>query len=442
MRINQDAALAAVVGGVMAALSTVSPLVAGLSRLFTGAPQVSYSELFQEQKSETVAQSVKSVQELQSDFKKIFSDISGDKRVYVFIDDLDRCLPNVALDLLEAIRNFLQGLNCIFIIAADENLIGQGLRLRYKELFDSGDPRRTEAYLNQRGQEFFEKIIQFGVRVPARTQQQTHKFIATQFPKWVPASDIIQTAIGNNPRRLKQYCNLLTFKYDATYMSDLSEEQSQATYPTTNIDEAMLALFHNLIRVYSREQLCRDCLIELASAPTSYEDNMANVEHWLDLSQNDRPAIGADKALPGGACQNLFKSVVASEPLLILFRQRDRLSKCNPSLIATLASLADIHPDPDHTFYTQDELFMRLLPRAVLNLPLKVDDILQSDFTKLVRLRETDKEAFAELVKLAQLHHWKDMLGPGDLSSRRVFLPACRTEDDGSSGGGSRNRPG
>jgi hypothetical protein len=216
MRINQEAALSAVLGGVMAALSTVSPLVAGLSRLFKAPPQLSYSELFQEQKSETVGQSVKSVQELQRDFKELFSKISANKRVYVFIDDLDRCLPNVALDLLEAIRNFLQDLNCVFIIAADENLIGQGLRLRYKDLFESGDPRRTEAYLNQKGQEFFEKIIQFGVRVPARTQEQTHHFIAAQFPQWMPATDIIQTAIGDNPRRLKQYCNLLTFKYDVS----------------------------------------------------------------------------------------------------------------------------------------------------------------------------------------------------------------------------------
>lgn len=225
-RINQDAAMSALMQGLLAALSTVSPLVAGISRLFKPPPPVQITELFQKEKSVAINQNVKSVQDMQKDFKKYFSKIAKKKRLYVFIDDLDRCLPNVALDLLEAIRNFLPDVNCIFIIAADESLIGQGLRLRYKDMFESGDRKRTEAYLSQKGQEFFEKIIQFGVRVPARTSEQTHAFIAAQFPQWMPATDIIQTAIGNNPRRLKQYCNLLSFKYT------VSQEQAGPTTPS------------------------------------------------------------------------------------------------------------------------------------------------------------------------------------------------------------------
>jgi hypothetical protein len=216
VRVNQDAALSAVVQGLLAALSTVSPLVAGLRSLFKIKSSISVEDLFQKQKSSAIEQSVASVADLKEKFKKFFNEKAGGKRIYVFIDDLDRCLPNVALDLLEAIRNFLPEANCTFIIAADEDMIAQGLRLRYKDMYTSSNPRRIEEYLTKKGDEFFEKIVQLRVRLPKPSAEQAHAYISAQFPQWMPVTDIIQTAIGDNPRRMKQYCNLLTFRYSVT----------------------------------------------------------------------------------------------------------------------------------------------------------------------------------------------------------------------------------
>jgi len=86
-------------------------------------------------------------------------------------------------------------------------LIAQGLRLRYKELFtDSTGDFATK------GREYLEKIIQFRTRVPPRTAEQTQRLIAAQYPHWTPAGDIIQSIAGNNPRRIKQYCQRLSFQ--------------------------------------------------------------------------------------------------------------------------------------------------------------------------------------------------------------------------------------
>src|SRR5215213_8096410 len=109
---------------------------------------------------------------------------------------------------------FFDKIPCIFIVAADENLIGQGLRLRFKELLDARDENKMEQLVAQKGKEYFEKIIQFPIRVPPRTTDQGHGFISAQFPQWAPATDIIQAALGINPRRLIQYCNLLSYKYE------------------------------------------------------------------------------------------------------------------------------------------------------------------------------------------------------------------------------------
>jgi hypothetical protein len=191
-------------------LGLVSPLVRSVQGFLGIKNEVDFTGIFQKEKNEVRQESINSIQRLVREGREVFDNIRGERRVYVFVDDLDRCLPDVALDLLEAIKNFLN-VGLTFIVAADEALIGQGLRLRYKEMLNqnSGD---VDKYIATKGREYFEKIIQFGVRVPPRTPEQAHRFIAAQFPQWQPATDIIQTALGTNPRRLKQYCNLLSYK--------------------------------------------------------------------------------------------------------------------------------------------------------------------------------------------------------------------------------------
>ncbi len=220
MEINQEAAFMAILNSALAAVGSISPLVAGLRRFLGLDKEIKLAEIIQQQKSDANKEILNSIQDLKNALKKLFEEKARDKPVYVFVDDLDRCLPDVALDLLEAIKIFFADVSCIFLIAADENLIGQGLRLRYRDLFEQGDPKKVEELLTQKGREYFEKVIQFGVRVPPKTPTQTHHFISAQYPRWMPATDIIQAAVGNNPRRLKQYCGVLSFAYEVSQESN------------------------------------------------------------------------------------------------------------------------------------------------------------------------------------------------------------------------------
>lgn len=212
-QLNQEETLFAFVKMASAALGSLSPLLAGLRSLFGLDTQVNLAKLLQQEKNEVSRERIESIREFQQIFVNLFKRKASGKRVCVFIDDLDRCAPDISLDLLEAIKVLLGEVPCIFIVAADENLIGQGLRLRFKDLIDKDDSEQTQSFFSQKGQEYFEKIIQMPIRVPEKTPEQTHNFIVAQYPEWMPATDIIQTAVGNNPRRLKQYCNLLQYKY-------------------------------------------------------------------------------------------------------------------------------------------------------------------------------------------------------------------------------------
>lgn len=202
---DQEAMISAVVDGALTVLSTASPLVAGV-RSFFGGPKKKT-----DQGSETGDDGMSDDTTL-TRFQKIFRDLLADKPgkdpVYVFIDDLDRAQPDVALDIMESIRIALSQGDCVYILAVDQRLIAQGLRLRYRELFAKAEEVDIEA----KGREYLEKIIQFTTRVPPRTSKQTQRLIAAEFPHLTAAGDIIESIVGNNPRRVKQYCQRLTFQ--------------------------------------------------------------------------------------------------------------------------------------------------------------------------------------------------------------------------------------
>jgi hypothetical protein len=208
---DQEAMMSAVVSGALSVLGTVSPLAAGIRSFIGWEPKLSAAQANEsEADDEEVApgDDAGALARFQQLFRQILSARDGKGPVYVFIDDLDRAQPDVALDIMESIRIALSEGDCVYIIAVDERLIAQGLRLRYRELF----AKEEDLAIAAKGQEYLEKIIQFRTRVPPRTPEQTQRLIAAEFPHWTPAGDIIQGIVGNNPRRVKQYCQRLSFQ--------------------------------------------------------------------------------------------------------------------------------------------------------------------------------------------------------------------------------------
>jgi predicted KAP-like P-loop ATPase len=72
----------------------------------------------------------------------------------VFIDNLDRCLPDTAIGTLEAIRLFLFMPRTAFVIAADEDMIRHSVAKHF------GDPNASHV------RDYLDKVIQVPLRVP------------------------------------------------------------------------------------------------------------------------------------------------------------------------------------------------------------------------------------------------------------------------------------
>ena len=74
------------------------------------------------------------------------------RRLVVFVDDLDRCLPEKAIQVLEAIKLFLDVPGCIFVLGLDREAIEDAVQKRYK-----GEVKARE---------YLEKIIQLPFILP------------------------------------------------------------------------------------------------------------------------------------------------------------------------------------------------------------------------------------------------------------------------------------
>ena len=76
-------------------------------------------------------------------FRKAFDDLldkADVKQLVVLIDDLDRCLPDTAIETLEAIRLFVFTSHTAFIVAADEAMIEYAVRKHFPDLPDATGP--------------------------------------------------------------------------------------------------------------------------------------------------------------------------------------------------------------------------------------------------------------------------------------------------------------
>lgn len=80
-----------------------------------------------------------------------------DRRVIIFIDDLDRCLPEYALKILEAIKLYFSVEHCVFVIGVEKGMIEKAIRMHYK--LGKGDEFFT-------GRDYLEKIIQLPYNLP------------------------------------------------------------------------------------------------------------------------------------------------------------------------------------------------------------------------------------------------------------------------------------
>ena len=106
-------------------------------------------------------------------FRKAFDQLlrdAGIRQLVVLIDDLDRCLPDTAIETLEAIRLFVFTARTAFVVAADETMIEYAVRKHFPDLPDSTGPRDY-------ARNYLEKLIHVPFRIPALGETETRIYV-------------------------------------------------------------------------------------------------------------------------------------------------------------------------------------------------------------------------------------------------------------------------
>lgn len=147
--------------------------------------QVQFLEQFQERFRRLVA-------------KYVIGRGEGQGRLVVFVDDLDRCLPEKAVEVLEAIKLFLDVPGCAFVLGLDHQVITKGIEAKYKE------PGAID------GRAYLEKIIQVPFQIPPIEEQDLEAFVTGLVPEWPDpeCARVFAIALGGNPRRVKRTVNV------------------------------------------------------------------------------------------------------------------------------------------------------------------------------------------------------------------------------------------
>lgn len=155
------------IGAIVGSLEAV---VADPAKLAT---KENISTVIDEVKAVLKPSEAKNVPEEVEAFRKAFDRLlkdAGVKQLVVLIDDLDRCLPDTAIETLEAIRLFVFTARTAFIVAADEAMIEYAVRKHFPDLPESTGPRDY-------ARNYLEKLIQVPFRIPALGETETRIYV-------------------------------------------------------------------------------------------------------------------------------------------------------------------------------------------------------------------------------------------------------------------------
>lgn len=94
-------------------------------------------------------------------------------RFVVLVDDLDRCLPEKAVQMLESVKLFLNARGFSFVLAVDDEVGERGIAHRYRDYLPRGDAGVGPVS----GTEYLEKIVHLPVHLPRWTPDEARRFL-------------------------------------------------------------------------------------------------------------------------------------------------------------------------------------------------------------------------------------------------------------------------
>lgn len=134
--------------------------------------------------------------------------VAPERLRFVFlIDDLDRCLPDSVIAVLERIKNFLSVPGCLYVLGINQFVVHQGVRAKFSTV-------------QVDGAEYLEKIVNHSFHVPAPGAGAIRDFAANRLGRLLPPDEkpryeprllafgrVLEACRFTNPRKIKRILN-------------------------------------------------------------------------------------------------------------------------------------------------------------------------------------------------------------------------------------------
>jgi formylglycine-generating enzyme required for sulfatase activity len=143
---------------------------------------------------------VSALQQIHDDFRRMVRAWVGEQgRLVVFVDDLDRCLPDKIAEVLEALKLFTTTERCVYVIGVDHDVVRDAVRDKYEM-----EPAEAAEYL--------EKIVQIPFHLPPLEDDRMAQFVRQDYPDVMTdcpnAPQIFSLGLEPNPRKVKRALNI------------------------------------------------------------------------------------------------------------------------------------------------------------------------------------------------------------------------------------------
>ncbi len=172
---------------------------------------------------------------------QIIKQYVGEKgRLVIFIDDLDRCLPENAITILEALKLYLDNERCVTVLGVDRDVIEMAINQRYPKLKITG-------------KDYLEKVVQFPFTIPQADTSLLQTYLLQQslptgesFKDAKLVADMTLSGANRNMRRLKRLVNQLRFILTVSGIES-AKEMSTAVLTKLLVLQTRFPDFYNVV---------------------------------------------------------------------------------------------------------------------------------------------------------------------------------------------------
>ncbi len=211
---NIQANIVKAVGVFAAAASAISGPF-NLINLFKGKLDIDFSKFMHKP---SYREHIAFLDEFSKEFEKIIRLLGQEEPLIIIIDDLDRCLPEKSIQIIEAIKVFLDIKGCVFLLGMDRSIVEKAVAFKYKDMISiDGDNKNNSLHKRKIFYEdYVDKFIQLAILLPRLSQPQIKEFVTnlSTDEDIKKCAAIFDAGLSPNPRRIKRILRTFLFVRD------------------------------------------------------------------------------------------------------------------------------------------------------------------------------------------------------------------------------------